>query len=231
LTLTTHSASKVGNTVAHTVTEFAVGGSSADDFAASLITDDRRTSAVCKLMKTTLGQADPGCETSAAYTVWVLQVPEGWALYDAHTGVKQEERMQDVTLTVDTALPRHKAPRKLAGGTEDAFDIARFLTALALHERGHGAMGEMVHATARGMMQALPPRVDPAQAAHYNKAVTTVLHSVLVPLGKAADVEYDAVTGHGLTQAAIGGAQDKSPSASASDVLQKLREGGGQSPE
>jgi hypothetical protein len=177
----------------------------ADKFSEKIFTGDTATSQVCKLMREGTGQFDSGCEEAAAFTSWSISVPTGWALYGAD-GVKAPGPGA-VTPIIQTTLPSHKP--KGAVPPTDSLDIKRFLTTLAIHERGHGSMGDQVVRSFRALCDALPPRIAPGLVPSMNQAVHRYLTQVLEPGARHADVQYDLYTGHGLTQGAQSGALDQ----------------------
>ncbi len=178
-----------------------------DTFSEKIFTGDTKTSHVCRLMADTTGRFDAGCEEAAAFTSWSIRVPPGWGLYDAGTGAKDEGATHLVTVQVNTTLPAHK-PRG-AVPHRDALDIKRFLAALAVHERGHGSMGEQVLRNWRATCAAMPASIPVPLVPAVNLALENYLLNVLQPGARAADVLYDADTGHGLTQGAQSGAMDE----------------------
>ena len=177
----------------------------ADKFSEKIFTGNAATSQVCKLMREGTGQFDPGCEEAAAFTSWSISVPTGWALYGAD-GVKAPGPGA-VTPIIQTTLPSHKP--KGAVPPADSLDIKRFLTTLAIHERGHGSMGDQVVRSFRALCEALPPHIAPALVPSMNQAVRQYLTQVLERGARHADVQYDLYTGHGLTQGAQSGALDQ----------------------
>lgn len=177
----------------------------ADRFSEKIFTGDTATSQVCKLMREGTGHFDSGCEEAAAFTSWSISVPSGWALYGAD-GAKAPGPGA-VTSVIQTTLPSHKP--KGAVPPADSLDIKRFLTTLAIHERGHGSMGDQVVHSFRALCDALPPRIAPGLVPSMNQAVRQYLTQVLERGARHADVQYDLYTGHGLTQGAQSGALDQ----------------------
>ena len=176
-----------------------------DAFSDKIFTGSAATSKVCKLMRQETGHADAGCEDAAAFTSWHISIPPGWVLYNGQ-GVKAPGPGAIIPV-IATTLPAHRPPGR-GVPHRDALDIKRFLTTLAIHERGHGSMGDQVVTSFKAVCDALPDRVPAEQAAAVNAALIKYLKDVLEAGARRADVAYDAYTGHGLTQGAQSGAMD-----------------------
>ena len=196
-----HEAVTAGGT-RHTTKLYELSAHKSDTFSDKIFTGDAATSKVCKLMREDTGHSDQGCEEAAAFTSWSITVPPGWALYNPR-GEKAPGPGQ-VVPTILTTLPAHRGQ---AVGPRDALDIKRFLTTLAIHERGHGSMGDQVARNFRATCDALPASVAPDLVGPMNAAVLQYL-KLLERGAREADVTYDAYTGHGLTQGAQSGSMD-----------------------
>jgi predicted secreted Zn-dependent protease len=186
--------SVVTDAAEHTVKLYPVPGGDADEFSEYIF--GGKAQPVCHLIRTATGtEPDSGCEDAAAFTMWTLQDVGNWQAYNA-AGVLTAF---PGVLTVHTTLPSRA---KDAPPTADAADIARFLSRLATHERGHGTTGEQALATIKAFVAGLPATVPTDAVPATNAAVARVLQTYQ-KLARAADVAYDLYTGHGLTQGAV----------------------------
>lgn len=153
---------------------------------------------LCKVMEDMHGSSVPGCEEAAAFTKWSIDVKPSLAdVYDQQTGKRNAITIQ---CFITTVMPNwdaiHAAPEK------DQAEVRRFELRTAYHERGHGLTCERcAHAISR-FLRALPKTVSVEKVAQYNSAAQRVIQSFYMTMGRRADVAYDGVTGHGLTQGA-----------------------------
>jgi len=185
----------------HVMRTYPVAATTTGGVTNKIFTGNSSTSMVCKLIQKETGALtpDPGCADAAAFTVW----------HDPHMGadaVYLPDGRKDpaapwaaVKAEVHTTLPTHVGPAPPGLHGED---VARFLARLAMHERGHGATGEQLVASALAFLEELPPSIPRAEVRATNKAVSDTLKTML-RLARWADHVFDEVTIHGTTSGSI----------------------------
>jgi hypothetical protein len=151
---------------------------------------------LCRAMVETNGASVPGCEEAAAYTAWSVKLSSP-LLYDSKGRKKTDVH---VSCFIRTALPKWSKIDETSDAERE--EVRRFEMRTAYHERGHGLAGEHVAHTITRFLHELPARVSPKQATAMNHAVGTFIKAFYISMAQAADVYYDAATGHGLTQGA-----------------------------
>ena len=185
----------------HVLKTYKVSGATTGGVTNKIFTGDTRSSAVCKLIQQETGSSepDPGCADAAAFTYWPDPDFRSARIYDDKGRKDATAPWRAVKAVVHTTLPEHTGPRP--GGLHGA-DITRFLSRLALHERGHGSTGEQLVASGIAFLDALPNLVPADEAAAMNRAVGNTLKEML-GLARWADHVFDQVTIHGTTSGSI----------------------------
>ncbi len=154
---------------------------------------------LCGVMRKMFGRDSSGCETSAAFTSWTIDLTNNKTpLYNTRSGKKNAFVVKCTILIV---MPKwsqvHNATAK------ERAEVRRFEMQTARHERGHGLAGEHVCQAIKRFLTLLPDEVKVADAARANAAAMAVMTKFYVPMSRLSDKAYDAETGHGLIQGAI----------------------------
>lgn len=151
---------------------------------------------LCKAMVVSNGASVPGCEEAAAYTSWSVKLSSPH-IYDTRG---QKDRGVHVECFIRTSLPRWTKINETSEAERK--EVRRFELRTAYHERGHGLAGEHVSQAIHRFLQELPEHVPARKVSAMNDAVRTFVQNFYLAMAHAADVHYDAATGHGLTQGA-----------------------------
>lgn len=173
---------------------------------------------LCIAMEKLHGTAVPGCEDAAAFTKWVVSVrylgmqkslpslrfrvaenetrSKADGLYDS-LGAKRDV---SIDCTIMTVLPQWD--KITEASTKVRAEVRRFELRLAYHEHGHGLACEHLAQSIKRFLDNMPHRVPVTRVADYNAAVQKVVVNFYTAMARKADLAYDEITGHGLTQGA-----------------------------
>lgn len=156
---------------------------------------DRKLKPLCTQIRNTHGYEIDGCEDSAAFTSWSIDLGE--QTFYAADGRKQPVTLRCIILTV---LPQWSSIEKTSKA--ERAEVRRFELRTAYHERGHGLACEHTAKAIKRFLEELPSEVPVSSVPQMNEAVKTAIHRFYIPMAKESDRAYDEVTGHGLTQGA-----------------------------
>jgi predicted secreted Zn-dependent protease len=195
------SSAKASPKADHVMKTYSVTGRTTGGVTNKIFTGDVRTSAVCKLIQKETGsrEPDPGCADAAAFTYWENPDMLAGHVYAVDGTKDARAPWRAVMAKVTTTLPEHAD--KGAKGLHAA-DIARFLSRLATHERGHGTTGEQLVASSIAFLDSLPAKIPPNEVLATNRGVQKTLQAML-RLARWADQVFDEVTIHGTTSGSI----------------------------
>ena len=153
---------------------------------------------LCNKMQAIHGYSVKGCEFAAAFTSWKILTDEELYKIEGGRGIKR--RPYNISASLTTALPQWRQ----IGATSDKEreEVRRFEMRTAYHERGHSLTGEHAAQAICRFIHCLPANVRAADVSALNAGVKSFIRDFYIHMSRRADVEYDAVTGHGFTQGA-----------------------------